>query len=276
MELNLNTVGKHPTWSIMKRMYPIDVLTLCLTSEVFKKYCADDKLFLFLLNHHYLSYLDYVDSDFKTNKDKYLFLTDIISVNNLFNVKNKVKIGEKEFGIWLYDVVNIFDLLYKSTGNDHDFGAINDLFIEDIFLFDFYNLDFILNEVLSDLDYNIRTFLNMLKKKDQNCMEKLNEYFETEFKDNNEFDPNVETVTFEQFINNLLTLESRMENYISNKIDRNIMEKIQYDWDVDIDLVFYDKNEKLLLQIIHNNVQNGNLHIFDRLDQDIISKLINR
>lgn len=268
MKLNLDSVGKNQTWSIMSRMYPIDVLTLCITSKTFKGYCENQDLFGFLLDQHYSNYIQYAPNNLNS-KQKYLFLTDIISINNFSGLKNKVKIAERVFDIWLYDVVDLYDLLYRSTGNDHDFGAIDPDFPDSISA-EIWNLEFILTEVVER--QSRREFLERLKSNDDQIMKRLKKYYETDFIDEI---PQIYTdeLTFDQFINNLLTFETRLRDFIIENVGDNILDQIQVAWDLDdpeISPAFYNQKEKILLQILHQNIKEKNLNLFDILDFEVI------
>jgi len=279
---SFSILTKDVIWLIMAKLDPEDILKLCESGIVSSRYCEDEELYKYLLNIHYNGYGNFIDD--KTYKDKYLHLIKVVTPEMCLQVKNKKYSAEDVIGIWLFNLDNLFDVLYRETGNDHDFGVLN-IYDQESYMGEYHDLQGILSEYLNIYRCNERSFIDKVKSSDPKTLKALEEYFDIDFRGGNFHYPNVETITFEEYIQNLQTFEDRLQDYIIKNTNENIIDKIQSHINpndiIDDDKVdqltkyYYDREEKIFLQILHINIRNKKLHIFDKFDHDeIIPKLI--
>jgi hypothetical protein len=265
----MDILSRDNIWKIMSFLNPSDVLSLCKSSKRFAEFGRNNDMFKYLSNIHFQEYYQCTKSE--GWKNGYLYLSKIISFETYRAVVDKINTAETVCDIWFRRIRNLFDLLYRETGNDHDFGAIRfpgDWISIDRLLGEVYDLDSYFNFYVSD--YEI--FIEKLRIKDSTLIESFRKHYNIALETQRLEYPNLHNLSFEKYVENIFSLEERLTDYILTnlKIDDIrpwIQHAIEVKIDADIDeyMFFYSDNEKMFLQILHQNICNGKLKLFDQL-----------
>lgn len=215
---------------------------------------------------------------------KYYNRLNMLTKEKFEAILTKPELASLKLGFNIKNAKDLYDLLYETRG-DYDWGVVkyyNDDYIENetlTVLQDFFNfMD--LKDVSDEDDLKSRReFLNEILA--ENHQEMIRNYFD-ELVDNrdelvDDRDELVDDRNFDQWLESLFTLETRLQNYIIDHTNRDVRKQIKdYQSNISDNLedVIYNDEEIEALQILHEAIRDKKLSIFDPVDYDYIIRRV--